>query len=321
MTNRDTNLDFCKGVAIFLVVMGHVLQFVINDKGRMYDFIYTFHMPFFFMLSGYLAWKPKEFGLSFWAKKARTVLLPMFVVGGIFSLAYNEMGNFIMHGFHAGYWFLLSLFEIWLAFALMRCVTIKLHIKNVWLEVFVLLLPFIVIKVMGGRLPQSVVDALTLNLSPAHYRWFVLGYFLGSRKKFKDFLMKDSIQALSVALFCGIMLLYFTGTPWICRIPFSILQMVLCLACYVLCSIVNKNMSFKPAHFIQTCGGKSLQIYVFHYFFIYQFSMELSGISEGFKMLIAVGVTLVVLLLALSIGWLVEQNKHLSFLFLGKQIR
>lgn len=320
MTNRDTNLDFCKGVAIFLVVMGHVLQFVINDKGRMYDFIYTFHMPFFFMLSGYLAWKPKEFGLSFWTKKARTLLLPMFVVGGIFSLVYNEIGIFIMHGFHAGYWFLLSLFEVWLAFALMHCVTIKLHIKNVWLEVIILLLPFIVMKVLEGRVPQSVVDVLTLNLSSAHYRWFVLGYFLGSQKNFKDFLMKDSIQALSVTLFCCIMLIYFTGTSWIGRIPFSILQMVLCLTCYVLCSTVNNNISTKSAHFIQTCGSKSLQIYVFHYFFIYQFSMELSGISEGFKMLIAVGVTLVVLLLALSIGWLMERNRYLSCICLGRSI-
>ena len=46
MINRDVLLDVLKGVGIILVVLAHVLQ---NDIG---SFIYLFHMPFFFFLSG-----------------------------------------------------------------------------------------------------------------------------------------------------------------------------------------------------------------------------------------------------------------------------
>lgn len=50
-------IDKFKGLAIILVVWGHCMQFctkndVLNNK--LYEMIYTFHMPFFMAISGYL---------------------------------------------------------------------------------------------------------------------------------------------------------------------------------------------------------------------------------------------------------------------------
>ena len=50
-------LDWAKAIGIWLVVLGHTIQATCMDReiGRFcYDFIYTFHMPLFFILSGYL---------------------------------------------------------------------------------------------------------------------------------------------------------------------------------------------------------------------------------------------------------------------------
>ena len=50
MNNRIEFLDISKGIGIILVVLGHSLN-TIDLPGR---WIYSFHMPFFFYISGVL---------------------------------------------------------------------------------------------------------------------------------------------------------------------------------------------------------------------------------------------------------------------------
>ena len=49
---RKTNIDVARGFAIFLVVLGHILLKRDNPCVWLLEFIYSFHMPFFFILSG-----------------------------------------------------------------------------------------------------------------------------------------------------------------------------------------------------------------------------------------------------------------------------
>lgn len=56
---RINELDRIKGIAIVLVVVGHILAFV-NGRFQyafsniIFQYIYIFHMPLFFWVSGYL---------------------------------------------------------------------------------------------------------------------------------------------------------------------------------------------------------------------------------------------------------------------------
>lgn len=50
---RNHSVDAVKGVLIFLVVVGHVLLGTLDEKILRYV-IYSFHMPAFFFVSGYL---------------------------------------------------------------------------------------------------------------------------------------------------------------------------------------------------------------------------------------------------------------------------
>ena len=47
---RQNWIDWSKSIGIYLVVLGHCSFFNKDIEG----FIYTFHMPLFFMISGYL---------------------------------------------------------------------------------------------------------------------------------------------------------------------------------------------------------------------------------------------------------------------------
>lgn len=66
-------IDCVKGIGIFLVVLGHIYKD--NYVGQ---WIYSFHMPLFFMLSGYLMFKKsvdwKYGGASYLVKKTKNLL-------------------------------------------------------------------------------------------------------------------------------------------------------------------------------------------------------------------------------------------------------
>lgn len=47
MGDRDVQIDVARGIAISLVVFGHIVT------GTVSQIIYLFHMPFFFAISGY----------------------------------------------------------------------------------------------------------------------------------------------------------------------------------------------------------------------------------------------------------------------------
>ena len=89
---RITYLDMAKGVGIVLMVAGHLIGSVqtIDYKpyfSPAYQFIASFHMPLFFIISGILLWitreEEKEMAFIF-RRKAKTLLLPYTT----FSLTY-----------------------------------------------------------------------------------------------------------------------------------------------------------------------------------------------------------------------------------------
>ena len=58
MKQRDLGLDLVKLLAIYFVVLGHVVMFVEKksiSQNWLYTFIYSFHMPLFMTISGYFA--------------------------------------------------------------------------------------------------------------------------------------------------------------------------------------------------------------------------------------------------------------------------
>lgn len=82
--NRSHFLDYLKGIAIFLVVWGHSIQhfstgYETSENG-LFMFIYSFHMPLFMTISGYLfAFSKKRKELELMVKtKATQLLIPVF---------------------------------------------------------------------------------------------------------------------------------------------------------------------------------------------------------------------------------------------------
>lgn len=82
--SRMNWLDFAKGIAMISVVLGHAL----DDDSSLSKLIYSFHMPFFFIMAGYLLnldkWGGAENFKSFAAKLFKRLLVPYYLTNILF---------------------------------------------------------------------------------------------------------------------------------------------------------------------------------------------------------------------------------------------
>ena len=85
---REIWADNAKVIGIFLMVLGH--NALANDG--VFDFIYSFHMPLFFILSGYFSSAKQEQFLPYLKKNAKALLVPYIV----FYLLTLPFGMFVI---------------------------------------------------------------------------------------------------------------------------------------------------------------------------------------------------------------------------------
>lgn len=83
--NRIKSIDIAKAIGIFLIVLGHTLEF-----GELRKFIYSFHVPLFFFLSGLCFSRKKN--IIFIKKKILTIYVPYLIVSIISIGIYTILG-------------------------------------------------------------------------------------------------------------------------------------------------------------------------------------------------------------------------------------
>lgn len=131
MNKRITYIDALKGLAIILVVCGHITEKSMGIDDSPFNQMYgSFHMPLFIFLSGLFAYKGMEkitIGMvwHFLQKKAIRILLPFLIVGGFYSLIVEHDITAVYKGVSGGYWFLPALFYCMLFGLLQRILAIR----------------------------------------------------------------------------------------------------------------------------------------------------------------------------------------------------
>ncbi|RST75312.1 acyltransferase family protein [Siminovitchia acidinfaciens] len=116
MRKRDFYFDNAKILLIFLVVFGHFLQSYIHSSlfiSSLYNFIYTFHMPAFILISGFFAKGIYEKGYI--TKITKKLIIPYILFQIVYAVFYyfsHSKNTFKFELFqpHWSLWFLISLF-------------------------------------------------------------------------------------------------------------------------------------------------------------------------------------------------------------------
>lgn len=196
MDKRMEWLDFAKGMAIFFVVLGHAVEVVWEnaDNNIVHIMIYSFHMPFFFMLSGMVFSDEKySFFTKFFKKKFFRLIIPSYIfvfvpilikqimrlMNLVQSVPINKK-SFVRTVLQfrvdkiANFWFLPTLF---LALIIMWCVhrVFKSNIQRVIVSIFLSGIGAAYISIIAKPLPFSMDNAILV------YVFMEIGYQVKDR--------------------------------------------------------------------------------------------------------------------------------------------
>ncbi|NOW21736.1 acyltransferase family protein [Clostridium butyricum] len=183
---RDITIDIMKGIGIIAVLFGHVSQNKLLNV-----WIYSFHMPLFFFLSGITGYISKK--ENFFEKKVKSLLIPYFIFSLLtfiywslierkirsdsFSISSQFWGILISQGgsenhvYNIVMWFLPCLFVTEIIFYLIRKEITQSKLIYVILFIFSIL-GFILSKYLPIRLPWSI-DTMFVGIV-----FYGIGYLL-----------------------------------------------------------------------------------------------------------------------------------------------
>lgn len=314
-------IDVLKGIGIIFVVLGHT-----HILFR--EYIYSFHMPLFFFISGYLFISNKYGLVEFFKKKFKTILVPYiflsflsiiisFVVSNQeadVSVTFKELvlstRNHI--SINQTLWFLTTLFIVEILFY-----TLSLIFKSNYLKSILI----IALSVIGfytlsePRLPLSIDSSL----------YYLLFYLIGNMtKNIKVLENKKTFNVLSSICLTvsSILIVYPSGYNYIAskfsmcfylNFGFSIfIAMLGILAC------VKLSFMFEKSDKLAYLGKNSLTIFALHIFFLdgvfYFLTACGLNVNQGYN-IYAVCVTVLCLILFIPITNFM--NKYF-YRFLGK---
>ena len=121
MTTRNRFCDNIRGYAILLVVIGHSIQCQIKDfdANPIFEMIYSFHMPLFMFISGYVNCVPgqdKQYNGAWLKRRFQSLVIPFLVwiaLPYLFTRNWADFPKYVLHVIQSpdyGYWFLWVLF-------------------------------------------------------------------------------------------------------------------------------------------------------------------------------------------------------------------
>lgn len=181
--SRNQVIDLIKGLAIFTVVLGHCIQYgsgsIVLENQSFYDnylfkLIYSFHMPVFMLVSGYLfSMSIQKYSTYELAQKAiKTLLIPIVLWVLLYRIpemviSYDGTDSLIkaiiklISYIVTGFWFLWAIFF----FQIFTLCVKKWLLDSVW----VYLITFTILL--------FIPDLMITQLYKYMYPYFYLGYF------------------------------------------------------------------------------------------------------------------------------------------------
>jgi fucose 4-O-acetylase-like acetyltransferase len=265
-------VDAAKGFGIILVVLGHVIRGLVNSHVWMWTptsffidgWIYAFHMPLFFFLSGlFLVRSTEKRWLIFVTEKLRTLAYPYFVWSVITLLIKTPLSgitnrpdglsdfSLILYKPVEQYWFLYVLFALSLSIAGL----LRLGVRP-WA---VLALSIIIYP---GILPISEYGWVVLAMASTCAIYVALGVVVGWRK---DLGTISSLPPgrLGFAVLAGLMVSSLGGVPGLpYRYAFEPFLAIAGTSAIVALAVLADTTKLGVG--VRLLGRYSLEIYVAH---------------------------------------------------------
>lgn len=340
MKQRNNSIDAVKGVAILLVMFGHVFVHNHMEDPYVYDFIKAVQMPLFIIISGYLCGQGrkitdiKAYG-KVMGKRAVAYMVPFFVWLSVMHLDnLVEAYKIIFVQLDYGLWFLAVLFILTFMVYTAQLAAGKFREKSLILS------EIIFWGVYGMMCLVLVAQILTGNsfLSPyltiIYVPFYMLGYVAGNYgKRFLCWGTKESgkldcknnlfVQLTAVLMMAIFLYLVVTRNlnSMETKLDTLIQMMASVLGCAGIIYGVLQLKDGKIKNIFAKIGGYTLELYVIHYHFANMLNFSDKQYDfytlEGFVFVIAsFGVMCAVTFCCI---WVMKKVRVLDFLFFGKK--
>lgn len=327
-------IDVLKGVTIFLVVVGHAFHFGFEYyRSPLLYVLRSIDMPIFLFLSGMLGAKALSFEgqdiKAYWLKKARQLLLPLCTLPFLYASIYNiDIVHLLLDRMHGGYWFTLTLFEMFVLLYVVRYLNHRFNTEQKPLVEGLIALISLVFVLAIDRpwmlLHPTSWEALSWGKMNYLYYYFLFGYFVGKHTRLEELISSQAVQLASACVFTFCIYQECKGYIWLERIPASFSGLIMAYATAKRLGGVNTRFN----RFWVYLGKESRTIYLTHFFFLFtaptvgQFLKDFKGAKRIF--LYEAGAAAVYALLVIGatllLVRLIKSNDYLNTLCYGKQL-
>ncbi|MBQ9186316.1 MAG: CotH kinase family protein [Prevotella sp.] len=263
-------IDKLKGLAMLLVVMGHTIYFcTYHEQYPFHDDIFsvicTFHVPLFFFLSGVVIKTPPD--IRKFGKKAYRFMAPMLIVGFINAVVIDKIGDFFLNGGHNGYWYLLTLTIFY-----MMLIPFRLNKQNrkKWMALLtdtaIAIAIWCLLRMMV-KADFTTLNALNLYGAFLYWPYFVIGHLF---RKYNLIHMLTGYWNITLLTFSAYLILVICLYSEIDNLPIFLEYFLALLATAALTGLFSRfeNSNTWIERQLLLIGNHTLDIYIYHYFFI-----------------------------------------------------
>lgn len=280
MNARISYIDQLKGIAILLVVLGHVIGYNNCENSFLWRFIYSFHMPLFMFISRYVAqmtFRIENFGWnevsSFMIKKFRTLLLPMITWGIVIpffflrSTAENNLVDYLLSYIKmwgGGLWFFATLFFLSILFLLYRLIIKLISPKSIIMDYVILSFLFVLIVLLYKSLPKDEIYSEGVRSVFSYFTFYFSGTIVCKQTKLRNLVLdNDLFFVFSFVMFCLLIPSFVYDMSSIFN---QLMKIVLSLFAIPSLSFIVRHVSWNRQvdNMFQYFGRESLSIYVTH---------------------------------------------------------
>ncbi|ROT17602.1 acyltransferase [Muribaculaceae bacterium Isolate-110 (HZI)] len=333
MKKRLEYIDRLKGLAMIMVVAGHIIAFCGIGYNNIYmDNIVLINMPLFLFLNGLVVNKPSMAnGLWYIRKKICQILIPFLAWGLVITLYKGENYiNFLFHFWKFGYWYLIVLFEFYLIYIPISLFSQKVgksaKSSNV---IFVgsIIVGYLVVRAVSRFLPDLAMSFTSYFQILEYYPFFFTGVLIKNYDVEKVLISHRNV--VMTILLLGISGFYYL---WMEDIYLPISEFILRIAGIMMLYVCFMLWDNNPRHDIslyidrvlKRIGMHTLSIYMIQYFFFRMIDlktfMQILDIGGNSLLLIGLCVFMSVLVcyLCILVEKVISTSDVLSVIFLGK---
>lgn len=319
-------IDRVRGLAMLLVVMGHVILFsefngLQVEKSCLFQIIGLFHMPLFFTVSGVNV--KYDYDVKHGARKLcrRTLqlIIPFLILGSLYTytLGSHSFVDFLSSYMKEGYWFLWVLFVYYLLNFVL--IIVRRYVRSIVVDVLVVSSLYILLRIFYSYCGSDLQSWLSLPQIISYFPYFFMASMIAQYGLLEKLLSNEWVR-ISVLV----------GAPLGCFFILSgvghlrIIVRLLCILFVWVVMYMTKTNNSKAFLNLEKWGRNTIWIYTLHYFVVAAFCFPFIGrffinhYSIGLELIVTLPLALLCLEIAHLVGCLLSKIELVRKYFLFK---